>query len=124
MSFLYGDVGAVSPYLQARQQFYTPEAWTKMINALKRVGISPLLCKVLAIHCYFVVCDICQSTTLYIGNLSFYTDEEQVYTLFSLCGPVRRVIMGIHKFTHLPCGFCFVELSHLHPPYPNTIHCI
>jgi len=85
MSFLYGDVGAVSPYLQARQQFYTPEAWTKMINALKR------------------------STTLYIGNLSFYTDEEQVYTLFSLCGPVRRVIMGIHKFTHLPCGFCFVE---------------
>jgi len=85
MAFLYGDVGAVSPYLQARQQFYTPEAWTKMINALKR------------------------STTLYIGNLSFYTDEEQVYTLFSLCGPVRRVIMGIHKFTHLPCGFCFVE---------------
>lgn len=86
MSHLYTS-DEVSPYLQARKKFYTPEAWNKMINALKT------------------------TTTLYIGNLSFYTEEEQVYTLFSMCGPVRRVIMGIHKFTHLPCGFCFVEFS-------------
>jgi len=85
MSFLYSDVGEVSPYLKARQKFYAPEAWDKIVSALK------------------------SSVTLYIGNLSFYTDEEQVYSLFLMCGPVRRVIMGINKFTHLPCGFCFVE---------------
>jgi len=85
MAFLYSDLTEVSPYLKARKKFYASEAWEKMITALKT------------------------STTLYIGNLSFYTDEEQIYTLFSLCGPVRRVIMGVHKYTHLPCGFCFVE---------------
>ena len=100
-----------------------------MINALKRVGLS-LHQSISAIpflpvsHPLNDVCCgmfVCQSTTLYIGNLSFYTDEEQVYTLFSLCGPVRRVIMGIHKFTHLPCGFCFVELSALHSnPIPSV----
>ena len=47
-----------------------------------------------------------------------------MYTLFSLCGPVRRVIMGIHKYTHLPCGFCFVEFSHnhYHYHYPCTYY--
>ena len=48
---------------------------------------------------------------MYVGNLSFYTEEEQIYALFSMCGPVRRIIMGIHKFNKTPCGFCFVELS-------------
>lgn len=49
------------------------------------------------------------SSTLYIGNLSFYTTEEQIYELFSQCGDIRRVIMGLDKYKKTPCGFCFVE---------------
>lgn len=49
------------------------------------------------------------TSTLYIGNLSFYTTEEQIYELFSRCGDIRRVIMGLDKYKKTPCGFCFVE---------------
>jgi nuclear cap-binding protein subunit 2 len=49
------------------------------------------------------------STTLYIGNLSFYTSESQIYELFSTCGEVSKIIMGLNKNTKTPCGFCFVE---------------
>ncbi|XP_023726782.1 nuclear cap-binding protein subunit 2 isoform X2 [Cryptotermes secundus] len=49
------------------------------------------------------------SSTLYIGNLSFYTTEEQIYELFSKCGDVKRIIMGLDKFKKTPCGFCFVD---------------
>ena len=49
------------------------------------------------------------STTLYIGNLSYYTTEEQLHELFSKYGDVKRVIMGLDKFKRTPCGFCFVE---------------
>ncbi|CAA7408627.1 unnamed protein product [Spirodela intermedia] len=48
------------------------------------------------------------STTLYIGNLSFYTTEEQVYELFSRAGEIKKIIMGLDKNTKTPCGFCFV----------------
>uniref|UniRef100_A0A6U5E545 Nuclear cap-binding protein subunit 2 n=1 Tax=Calcidiscus leptoporus TaxID=127549 RepID=A0A6U5E545_9EUKA len=48
------------------------------------------------------------STTLYIGNLSFYTTEEQLYELFGRCGKVQRVIMGLDRVQKTPCGFCFV----------------
>lgn len=49
------------------------------------------------------------STTLYIGNLSFYTTEEQIYELFSKCGEIKRIIMGLDRVNKTPCGFCFVE---------------
>lgn len=52
---------------------------------------------------------LARSRTLYIGNLSFYTTEEQVYELFRLAAPVRRVIMGLDATRRTPCGFCFVE---------------
>ncbi|ETN80623.1 hypothetical protein NECAME_02371 [Necator americanus] len=48
------------------------------------------------------------STTLYIGNLSFYTSEDQLYELFNRAGEVKRVIMGLDRFKKSPCGFCFV----------------
>lgn len=55
-----------------------------------------------------------ESTTLYIGNLSNYTKEEQIYELFSLCGKVKKVIMGLDRYKKTPCGFCFVEyFSHI-----------
>ncbi|KAI9446529.1 RNA-binding domain-containing protein [Lactarius indigo] len=56
-----------------------------------------------------------KSTTLYIGNLSFYTTEEQIHDVFSKCanpedgGGVKRIIMGLDRHTRTPCGFCFVE---------------
>ncbi|KAK9892047.1 hypothetical protein WA026_018247 [Henosepilachna vigintioctopunctata] len=49
------------------------------------------------------------STTLYVGNLSFYTTENQIYDLFARCGDIKRIIMGLDKFKRTPCGFCFVE---------------
>jgi nuclear cap-binding protein subunit 2 len=49
------------------------------------------------------------STTLYVGNLSFYTTEEQIHHLFSLVGEIKRIIMGLDRFQKTPCGFCFVE---------------
>ncbi|KAI0331127.1 RNA-binding domain-containing protein [Cubamyces sp. BRFM 1775] len=56
-----------------------------------------------------------KTTTLYVGNLSFYTTEEQIYELFSKCttpedgGGIKRIIMGLDRNTRTPCGFCFVE---------------
>lgn len=49
------------------------------------------------------------TSTLYVGNLAFYTTEEQIHELFSRCGDVRRIVMGLDKFKKTPCGFCFVE---------------
>ena len=49
------------------------------------------------------------SCTLYVGNLAFFTTEEQIYELFSKAGELKRIIMGLDKFKKTPCGFCFVE---------------
>lgn len=51
---------------------------------------------------------LAKSTTLYIGNLSFFTTEEQIHELFSRAGDVRRIIMGLDAVKKTPCGFCFV----------------
>ncbi|KAL6985130.1 Nuclear cap-binding protein subunit 2 [Sarracenia purpurea var. burkii] len=48
------------------------------------------------------------SITVYVGNMSFYTTEEQVYELFSRAGEIKKIIMGLDKNTKTPCGFCFV----------------
>lgn len=56
--------------------------------------------------------DACEtSSTLYIGNMSFYTTEEQIYELFSKSGTVSHIIMGLDRFNKTPCGFCFVVLK-------------
>ncbi|GER27565.1 nuclear cap-binding protein subunit 2 [Striga asiatica] len=48
------------------------------------------------------------STTLYVGNMSFYTTEEQVYELFSRAGEIKKIVMGLDKNSKTPCGFCFI----------------
>lgn len=53
--------------------------------------------------------ELAKSTIFYVGNLSFYTTEEQIYALFSKCGEIKRIIMGLDRVTKIPCGFCFVE---------------
>ncbi|PGH23634.1 nuclear cap-binding protein subunit 2 [Polytolypa hystricis UAMH7299] len=50
-----------------------------------------------------------EATTLYVGNLSFYTTEEQIHELFAKCGEIKRLVMGLDRFNKTPCGFCFVE---------------
>ncbi|WVN87560.1 uncharacterized protein L203_102743 [Cryptococcus depauperatus CBS 7841] len=58
---------------------------------------------------------LAQSSTLYVGNLSFYTTEAQIYQLFLTCakpeigGGIKRIIMGLDRNTKTPCGFAFVE---------------
>ncbi|MCL4166246.1 UNVERIFIED_CONTAM: hypothetical protein GTU68_020292 [Idotea baltica] len=49
------------------------------------------------------------SSTLYVGNLSFYTTEEQIYESFGRAGDIKKVVIGLDKFKKIPCGFCFVE---------------
>eukprot|EP00392_Amoebophrya_sp_AT5.2_P005149 g5158.t1 len=49
------------------------------------------------------------STTVYVGNLSFWTQEEQIWELFSKCGAIVSLTMGLHKFKKQPCGFCFIQ---------------
>lgn len=46
---------------------------------------------------------------MYVGNLSFYTTEEQIYELFSKSGDIKKIIMGLDKMKKTACGFCFVE---------------
>jgi len=77
----------LSQYMLQRKRFYDAKGWQELIDSLKN------------------------TTTLYVGNLSFYTTEEQIYELFSRCGEVRRVIMGLNKNSKTPCGFCFVEYA-------------
>lgn len=48
------------------------------------------------------------SATIYVGNLSFFTTEEQIYEVFSKVGDVKRIVMGLDKHSMTPCGFCFV----------------
>jgi nuclear cap-binding protein subunit 2 len=49
------------------------------------------------------------SLTVYIGNLSYTTSEEQVFALFNHIGKIKRIIMGLHKIKKNSCGFYFLE---------------
>lgn len=66
------------------------------------------------------------SSSVYVGNMSFYTTEDQVHALFSTAGLVNRVIMGLHRIHKTPCGFCFVvyvldHTHHYHHPTPQQL---
>ena len=50
------------------------------------------------------------SSTVYVGNLSIFSKEERIYSLFSEAGQVEDIIMGISKVGN-PIGFCFVIFS-------------
>lgn len=50
---------------------------------------------------------IAVSSTVYVGNLSFYSTQDSIRELFALAGKVVEIIMGIDDEGH-PCGFCFV----------------
>lgn len=52
-----------------------------------------------------------KATTIYVGNVSFFTTELQIWELFSSVGHVERVIMGLDRLKKTPCGFCFVKFN-------------
>lgn len=81
MVSLYEDIEAATQYID-RQYGYSKEEY---LDKLKN------------------------STTVYVGNLSYFIKEEQVYELFSKCGEIGRLIMGLDRYKKTPCGFCFVE---------------
>lgn len=53
--------------------------------------------------------DILTSGTAYIGSIPLSIKETQLYILFSQCGIVERVIMGLDAKNNKPCGFAFVQ---------------
>ncbi|KAM6124683.1 nuclear cap-binding protein subunit 2 isoform 2-T2 [Phoenicopterus ruber ruber] len=43
-------------------------------------------------------------------EISQYRDQHfRIQELFSKCGDVKRIVMGLDKIKKTPCGFCFVE---------------
>lgn len=68
----------------------------------------------------YVAC-LKRTRTVYVGNLAFHTTEEQIHELFSSCGPLKRVVMGLDKHARTPCGFCFVEF-HTRADAEDCVH--
>ena len=50
-------------------------------------------------------------TKLYVGNLSFDTDEGELKALFAACGSVVSCDIITDKFTNKSRGFGFVEMG-------------
>jgi nuclear cap-binding protein subunit 2 len=99
MAHLYNPMltDLVSPWLKHRRRKYGEEAWKQMMDNLKT------------------------STFLYVGNLSFYTTEDQIIKFFSTIAPVKRVIMGLNRQNKTPCGFCFVDY-YTHEDAVSAVH--
>jgi nuclear cap-binding protein subunit 2 len=49
-----------------------------------------------------------ESRAVYVGNLSFTTSDAQLRAVFSRCGAVERVVVGLNRQTKAPAGFAFV----------------
>jgi nuclear cap-binding protein subunit 2 len=49
------------------------------------------------------------SRSIYIGNLSHRIHEMQIHHFFNNICKLKRIIIGLHRVTKSPCGFCFLE---------------
>ena len=47
-----------------------------------------------------------------------------MYELFSMCGEVKRIIMGLDRIKKTPCGFCFIEYPTKLPRFSTSITCM
>lgn len=56
------------------------------------------------------------STTLYVGNLSFYTQESQIYALFDQVNEPRKTasVMRLPFLRVLVSSFCLFALRRMH----------
>ena len=50
-------------------------------------------------------------TNIYVGNLDFSTQEDQLQTLFATYGAVKTVTAVTDRDTGQPRGFAFVEMN-------------
>jgi RNA recognition motif-containing protein len=50
---------------------------------------------------------------IFVGNLSFETSQQDLYTTFSQYGAVEKVNVITDRDTGQPRGFAFVEMSNL-----------
>ena len=48
---------------------------------------------------------------LYVGNLSYDTNEAKLRELFSPAGTIRAVTIPMDRMTNQPRGFAFVEME-------------
>lgn len=51
---------------------------------------------------------VINSRTVYVGNLSIYTQREHIKQHMEKAGVIDRIIMGLNRIEKTPCGFCFV----------------
>ena len=62
-----------------------------------------------------------------VGNLSFYTTEEQIYELFSRCtnpeegGGIKRIIMGLDRNTKCTISLAARVSQPSHAPEQNSL---
>ncbi len=47
--------------------------------------------------------------TVFVGNLTYHTNEEQLREIFSTVGPVSSVKIVVDKETGRPKGFAFIQ---------------
>ena len=78
-----------SSYLLQRKRHYSTSAFAQLLTSLAH------------------------SSTLYIGNLSFTTREEQLFSTFQLptLAYPAGLHMGLNSLTKQPCGFAFVAFA-------------
>lgn len=68
-SSLYEDLNPNSAYMDKQSKFEEEEYTRKLMN----------------------------TCTLYVGNLSFFSTESQIFSLFKSVGEVKSLIMGLNK---------------------------
>jgi cold-inducible RNA-binding protein len=51
------------------------------------------------------------NTKLYVGNLSYDTNEAKLRELFSPAGTIRAITIPMDRMTNQPRGFAFVEME-------------
>lgn len=54
-----------------------------------------------------------KSSTIYVGKLPNREPntitEANLYSIFSQCGPIKRIIMGLYREDNSQADFCFIE---------------
>lgn len=52
-----------------------------------------------------------ESTTIFVGGISYYTNEETLGTVFADCGPIKDIRMPLNEDQSRNRGFAHVEFE-------------